>query len=74
MTQPIDTSRIADIFEQKVAEAYSALSVAPGVEMMVAVSGGSDSVALLGASMAIGRKCTALHCNFQLLYRESDRD
>lgn len=74
MTQPIDTSRIADIFEQKVAEAYSALSVAPGVEMMVAVSGGSDSVALLVASMAIGLKCTALHCNFQLRDRESDRD
>lgn len=40
----------------------------------VALSGGADSVALLGAMAALGWRCVALHCHFGLRGEESDRD
>lgn len=42
--------------------------------IIVAVSGGADSVALLAALQALGYNCTAAHCNFHLREAESDRD
>ena len=42
--------------------------------VIVALSGGADSVALLRILLSIGVQCCALHCNFGLRGAESDRD
>ncbi|MBP5307230.1 MAG: tRNA lysidine(34) synthetase TilS [Paludibacteraceae bacterium] len=42
--------------------------------VMVAVSGGADSVALLHTLMKLGYKVQAAHCNFLLRGSESERD
>lgn len=42
--------------------------------ILVALSGGADSVALLRVLMALGYDCKAAHCNFHLRGDESDRD
>lgn len=42
--------------------------------LIVAISGGADSVALLAALTALGHKCLAAHCNFHLRGEESNRD
>lgn len=42
--------------------------------VIAGISGGSDSVALLLALAASGRKILAVHCNFSLRGEESDRD
>ena len=42
--------------------------------IIVAISGGADSVALLAAMTALGYNCAAAHCNFHLRGEESDRD
>lgn len=42
--------------------------------MLVAVSGGADSVALLDVLQRAGYECIAAHCNFHLRGEESDRD
>ena len=42
--------------------------------VLVAVSGGADSVALLDVLMRAGYSCVAAHCNFALRGAESDRD
>ena len=42
--------------------------------LIVTVSGGADSVALLSALSATRAKLTALHCNFHLRGEESMRD
>ena len=42
--------------------------------MLVAVSGGADSVALLDVLMRAGFACIAAHCNFHLRGDESNRD
>ena len=42
--------------------------------MLVAVSGGADSVSLLDVLLRAGYTCIAAHCNFQLRGAESDRD
>lgn len=46
----------------------------PGRPVIVALSGGADSVALLDALVASGYDCRAAHCNFHLRGAESDRD
>lgn len=43
-------------------------------KVLVALSGGADSVALLRVLLALGYQCEAAHCNFHLRAEESDRD
>ena len=45
-----------------------------GQPVLVALSGGADSVCLLLILQQLGYKPTALHCNFHLRGEESDRD
>ncbi|MDO4164260.1 MAG: tRNA lysidine(34) synthetase TilS [Bacteroides sp.] len=43
-------------------------------KVLVALSGGADSVALLRLLLALGYTCEVAHCNFHLRGEESDRD
>jgi tRNA(Ile)-lysidine synthase len=46
-----------------------------GARLVVGLSGGADSVALLSALTALGYDCTAVHCHFGLrAAEEADRD
>ncbi len=47
---------------------------APTDSLLVALSGGADSVALLRVLHQMGYKCAAAHCNFHLRGEESNRD
>lgn len=42
--------------------------------LLVALSGGADSVALLHVLLNLGYRCEAVHCNFHLRGEESNRD
>ena len=42
--------------------------------LLVCVSGGADSVALLRVLLSLGYSCRAVHCNFHLRGEESNRD
>lgn len=46
----------------------------PGRPVVVGLSGGADSVALLDLLVAAGYPCIAAHCNFHLRGDESERD
>lgn len=50
------------------------LSDVDNIRLVVALSGGADSVALLRALLELGYTCTAAHCNFHLRGDESMRD
>lgn len=57
---------------QRSIKRYKLLS--PGEQVLVALSGGADSVALLRALQIARYTPIALHCNFHLRGKESDRD
>lgn len=63
-------------FETKVAAYIATHSILTddGRTVLVGLSGGADSVALLAVLSALGYNCTALHCNFRLRGEESERD
>lgn len=62
-------------FEEKVADYVKKHHLLSSDEhIIVAVSGGADSVALLYVLRALNINCYALHCNFGLRGAESDRD
>jgi len=46
----------------------------PGATVVVGVSGGADSVALLAVLCELGYRCVAAHCNYHLRGEESMRD
>ncbi len=48
--------------------------VAPNSRILVGLSGGADSIALLHILLQLGYYCQAAHCNFHLRGEESDRD
>lgn len=48
--------------------------IEPGSKVLVALSGGADSVALLRILISLGYVCEAAHCNFCLRGTESERD
>ena len=48
--------------------------LAPNAQVLVALSGGADSVALLRILLRLGYRCHAVHCNFHLRGEESNRD
>lgn len=61
--------------EQRVASYISRLELLrTGAPVVVALSGGADSVALLAILCALGYDCRAAHCNFHLRGEESMRD
>ncbi|WP_300935778.1 tRNA lysidine(34) synthetase TilS, partial [uncultured Muribaculum sp.] len=45
-----------------------------GEKVIVALSGGADSVALLSVMTALGYRCVAAHCDYHLRGEESERD
>lgn len=57
---------------QKYIEEKQLFTLRDGV--LVALSGGADSVALLRVLLVLGYRCEAAHCNFHLRGEESDRD
>lgn len=56
---------------EKILEKYQ---VMPSDRILVALSGGADSMTLLHALSTLGYNCAAAHCNFHLRDEESDED
>ena len=48
--------------------------LAPNAKVIVGLSGGADSMALLDILTLLGYRCIAAHCNFHLRGEESNRD
>lgn len=60
-------NKVANYIEEKAL-------ICPGQKVLVALSGGADSVALLCVLIQLGYQCEAVHCNFHLRGDESIRD
>lgn len=64
---PMEKEKVAQYINQK-------QLFVPTDKVLVALSGGADSVALLCLLKDLGYDCEAAHCNFHLRGEESDRD
>lgn len=65
----------ADMIEQRVIQYIEKEQLfSQNSKILVALSGGADSVALLRILHSLGYECEAAHCNFHLRGKESDRD
>ena len=63
------------MFRQKVAQYIEKQQLfTEANKLLVALSGGADSVALLRVLLELGYSCEAAHCNFHLRDAESNRD
>lgn len=63
------------MIEKKIAQYIDNERLFPiNARIIVALSGGADSVALLRILHTLGYDCEAAHCNFHLRGTESDRD
>ncbi len=71
MDERIPTSGFAGIVAKTIS---SHRLLSPGDKVIVALSGGADSVALLSVLDELGYECLAAHCNFHLRGEESNRD
>jgi tRNA(Ile)-lysidine synthase len=60
--------------QYKVESVLQSCGVDAGQSILVALSGGADSMALLHVLNRLGFACQAAHCNFQLRDQESDDD
>ena len=65
---------IAQSIERHAVMPPAALKDGSKTRVLVALSGGADSVALLRVMLELGYLCEAAHCNFHLRGAESDRD
>ncbi|MGL4520916.1 MAG: tRNA lysidine(34) synthetase TilS [Phocaeicola sp.] len=63
------------MFHQRVEKYIAQQGILPSKKcVLVALSGGADSVALLRVLLRLGYHCVAAHCNFELRGEESDGD
>ena len=61
--------------QQKIAEYIKKFRlIKPNSKLIIALSGGADSVVLTHILHKMGYNCIAAHCNFELRDAESDRD
>lgn len=66
---------LCNMFRQKISRSINEKHLfAPADKIIVALSGGADSVALLRVLLLERYTCIAAHCNFHLRGEESDRD
>ncbi len=63
-----------DLFVQSVEKCLREIGVDSRRPLVMALSGGADSVALADVLCRLGYKCIAAHCNFHLRGVESNRD
>lgn len=64
----------AELLQRIKADNKALLHTLGHAPVLVALSGGADSVALLRILLEMGCACHAAHCNFHLRGQESDRD
>lgn len=62
-------------FQQRIARHIASEQLlSPGAKVIVGLSGGADSAALLAVLTSLGYRCVAVHCHFGLRGDEADRD
>ncbi|MDE7407514.1 MAG: tRNA lysidine(34) synthetase TilS, partial [Muribaculaceae bacterium] len=72
---PESSGSTAEHMESRVAQFIRRTGIpAAPTTVIVGLSGGADSVALLAILVRLGYNCIAAHCNFHLRGQESDRD